>query len=318
MNWIDLVLLFIILLSVWTGWQKGFILGITDLVSWVGSLLAGFFLYSYVAALIDEYITPLGVWSAPVAFILTILMARIVLSLLFNPLLRRTSDDTHQSGVNRALGILPGAVNGVINATIIAALFLLIPMWEGVTREAQESKIANRLALNVEWVDERLSPVFDEAVNRSINRMTVHPDSKETVKLNFKVESPKIRPDLEARMLELVNRERAKHGLQPLKADPELAEVARAHSKDMFAKGYFSHVNPEGQSPSDRIKEARVRFLTAGENLAYAHTLSIAHNGLMNSPGHRANILHKDYGRVGIGILDGGIYGLMVTQNFRN
>lgn len=318
MNWIDLVLLFIMLLSVWSGWQKGFILGITDLVSWVGSLLAGFFLYGYVANLIDKHITPLGVWSAPVAFILTIIVARIVLSLLFSPLLRRTSDNTHQSRVNKALGLVPGAINGVINATIIAALFLIVPLWEGVSQAAQESRIANRLAMNVEWVDDRLSPVFDEAVNRSINRMTVHPDSKETVKLNFKVEDPEPRADLEARMLELVNRERAKQGLKPLKADPELTVVARAHSKDMFAQGYFSHVNLEGETPSDRIKEARVRFLTAGENLAYAHTLTIAHNGLMNSPGHRANILHKDYGRVGIGILDGGIYGLMVTQNFRD
>lgn len=318
MNWIDWILIFIVLLSVWTGWQKGFILGMVDLISWVGSLLAGFFLYSYVANWIDEYITPLGVWSAPVAFVLTIIVARILLSLLFNPMLRSTSETTHESGVNKALGIVPGVVNGVINATIIAALFLIVPLWEGVSQAAQESKIANRLAENVEWVDDRLSPVFDEAVKRSINRMTVHPDSKETVKLNFKVEDPKPRPDLEARMLELVNKERAKNGLSPLKADPELTVVARAHSKDMFAKGYFSHVNLEGQSPSDRIQEARVRFLTAGENLAYAHTLSIAHTGLMNSPGHRANILHKDYGRVGIGILDGGIYGLMVTQNFRN
>lgn len=318
MNWIDWILIFIVLLSVWTGWQKGFILGIIDLISWIGSLLAGFFLYSYVANWIDEYITPLGIWSAPVAFILTIIVARILLSLLFIPLLRSTSENTHQSVVNKALGLVPGAINGAINATIIAALFLIIPMWESVSQAAQESRIANRLAMNVEWVDDRLSPVFDEAVKRSINRMTVHPDSKETVKLNFKVENPKVREDLEARMLELLNRERAKEGLNPLKADPELAEVARAHSRDMFAKGYFSHVNLEGESPSDRIKEAKVRFLTAGENLAYAHTLTIAHNGLMNSPGHRANILHKDYGRVGIGILDGGIYGLMVTQNFRN
>jgi uncharacterized protein YkwD len=318
MNWVDWVLIFTVLLSVWTGWQKGFILGMIDLISWVGSLLAGFFLYSFVANWIDKYITPLGVWSAPVAFILTIIVARIIFSFLFSPLLRRTSDTTHQSGVNKTLGIVPGAVNGVINATIIAALFLIVPLWEGVSQAARESKIANRLALNVEWVDERLSPVFDEAVRRSINRMTVHPDSKETVKLNFKVENPKVRPDLEARMLELVNGERAKQGLHPLKADPELTEVARAHSRDMFAKGYFSHVNLEGKTPSDRIREARVGFLTAGENLAYAHTLTIAHTGLMNSPGHRANILNKSYGRVGIGILDGGIYGLMVTQNFRN
>ena len=47
-------------------------------------------------------------------------------------------------------------------------------------------------------------------------------------------------------------------------------------------------------------------------------TLPIAHNGLMNSPGHRANILRPEFGRVGIGIMDGGLRGLMVTQKFRN
>ena len=52
--------------------------------------------------------------------------------------------------------------------------------------------------------------------------------------------------------------------------------------------------------------------------LALARTLDMAHTGLMNSPGHRANILNPAFGRVGIGILDGGRHGLMVTQTFRN
>ena len=94
--------------------------------------------------------------------------------------------------------------------------------------------------------------------------------------------------------------------------------LARRHSRDMFARGYFSHISPEGRSPGDRIRAARVRFRTAGENLALAQSLEIAHEGLMNSPGHRANILQPLYGRVGIGILDGGLYGIMVTQVFRN
>jgi uncharacterized protein YkwD len=66
------------------------------------------------------------------------------------------------------------------------------------------------------------------------------------------------------------------------------------------------------------MREANVRFVTAGGNLALAPTVQIAHTGLMNSPGHRANILRKDFGRVGIGIMDGGIRGLMVSQEFRN
>jgi uncharacterized protein YkwD len=61
-----------------------------------------------------------------------------------------------------------------------------------------------------------------------------------------------------------------------------------------------------------------IHFLTAGENIALAQSLSIAHNGLMNSPGHRANILNPAFGHVGIGILDGGMFGLMISQEFSN
>ena len=87
---------------------------------------------------------------------------------------------------------------------------------------------------------------------------------------------------------------------------------------DMFNRGYFSHITPEGQTPGNRMRKEGVRFITSGENLALGQTLLICHNGLMNSPGHRANILNPAYERIGIGILDGGKYGLMITQNFRN
>jgi uncharacterized protein YkwD len=70
--------------------------------------------------------------------------------------------------------------------------------------------------------------------------------------------------------------------------------------------------------PFDRMREANVRFVTAGENLALVPTVQVAHRGLMNSPGHRANILYPQFARVGIGIMDGGIRGLMISQEFRN
>jgi uncharacterized protein YkwD len=119
-------------------------------------------------------------------------------------------------------------------------------------------------------------------------------------------------------MLGLVNQDRQAQGLQPLAPDPELTEVARRHSADMFARGYFAHETPDGLTPFDRMRAADVRFLIAGENLALAPTVSVAHTGLMNSPGHRANILRPQFGRVGIGIMDGGVRGLMVSQEFRN
>jgi uncharacterized protein YkwD len=84
----------------------------------------------------------------------------------------------------------------------------------------------------------------------------------------------------------------------------------------MLQRGYFSHITPEGFSPFDRLKAGKVAFGSAGENLALAPTLALAHQGLMNSPPHRANILNPAYRTVGIGVLDAGPYGVMVTQNF--
>ncbi len=134
----------------------------------------------------------------------------------------------------------------------------------------------------------------------------------------YPVKNPGARPDLEREMLALINKERKKRGLAPVKADQALAEVARRHSRDMYRRAYFSHYNPEGEGPFDRIKKAKIPYRNAGENIALAQSLAIAHERLMKSAGHRKNILRPVFGRVGIGIVDGGEQGIMVTQNFGN
>lgn len=318
MNWIDALFIAVILLAVYSGWRRGFIIGALELGIMIGGLGAAFALYPYFTAFLEKYVPSLGVWTMPLSFILILILSRMVLATVVTRLLKNVPDETHQHTANRFLGMAPGLVNGFLYAAIVSVLLLALPLFNDLSAETRESRLANYLIKPVGWAEEKLAPVFDEAIKKSMNKLTVEPDSKKTVKLPYTVNNPKLREDLEARMLDLVNEERRKQGLKPVKADPEMAEVARAHSRDMFARGYFSHVNLDGKDPFDRIRAAKVRFITAGENLALAQTLSIAHRGLMNSPGHRANILHPSFGRLGIGILDGGIYGLMVTQNFRN
>jgi uncharacterized protein YkwD len=215
-------------------------------------------------------------------------------------------------------GVVPGFVNGLIIVAILSALLLAVPLSEGVSERTRDSALAGRLAVYAERLESALRPVFGEAIARTLNLLTIRPDSDERVTLPFKVENSRPRPDLEKQMLDLVNQERQAAGLRPLAPDPELTEVARRHSADMFARGYFAHDTPEGRTPFERMRDAGVGFLTAGENLALAPTLQLAHTGLMNSPGHRANILRPQFGRVGIGIMDGGMRGLMVSQEFRN
>lgn len=120
----------------------------------------------------------------------------------------------------------------------------------------------------------------------------------------------------EQQMLDLVNRERANAGLSPLKADLELTKVARLKSQDMVNRGYFSHQSPTYGSPFEMMSTYGIEYRTAGENIAGNSSVERAHNALMNSPGHRANILNSKYTHVGIGVVKGGQYGMMFTQMF--
>jgi uncharacterized protein YkwD len=117
-------------------------------------------------------------------------------------------------------------------------------------------------------------------------------------------------------MLALVNGERTSRGLAPLVMDAALQALARAHGVDMFQQGYFSHTGRDGRSPFDRMHDAHITYTAAGENLALAPSTEFAEQGLMNSPGHRANILNPRFRRAGIGVLDGGVYGMMFVQEF--
>ena len=121
----------------------------------------------------------------------------------------------------------------------------------------------------------------------------------------------------EQQMVNLVNQERAKQGLQPLKVNQELVKVARVKAKDMIDKNYFSHQSPTYGSPFEMMSSFGIKYNTAGENLAGNQTVDAAHQALMNSDGHRANIMNSNFTEVGIGIVDGGPYGKMFVQLFK-
>ena len=317
MNWVDLILILVVLLAVIAGWYRGFISSTLSLLVWAGSFVIAYLFYPYVARFIDTLFDA-GPWLLAIAFILSAIVAGVLLSIVAGYIARAAPIQAHQSVVNRLLGIIPGAIMGYLYAVIFSAILLALPIRDGITEKARNSQLGVQLAMQSEWANRKLAPVFDEAIRQTINSLTVQPNSDEKINLTFKINNATPKQNYEAEMLVMINEERQKHGLKPLQADPEMLQVARAHSQDMFAKGYFAHDDPEGKDPFDRMKAANIRFAAAGENLALAQTVEIAHVNLMNSPGHRANILNPAFGRVGIGILDGGFYGLMISQEFRD
>lgn len=114
----------------------------------------------------------------------------------------------------------------------------------------------------------------------------------------------------------LVNSERVAHNLNTLSYSEKATLCARSHSEDMRDNNYFAHENLKNQSPFDRMDKYGIFYTRAAENIAAGQTSPIfAHYALMNSKGHRVNIL-GDYKYLGVGVAFGGIMNLYLTQNF--
>jgi uncharacterized YkwD family protein len=118
----------------------------------------------------------------------------------------------------------------------------------------------------------------------------------------------------EQQVVDLTNKERAKYGLPPLKVDLALSKVAREKSRDMAVNHYFSHNSPTYGSPFEMMRKFGISYTAAGENIAKGQrTPQEVVAAWMNSAGHRANILNKNYTHIGVGFEENGY---IWTQQF--
>ncbi len=110
------------------------------------------------------------------------------------------------------------------------------------------------------------------------------------------------------------NDQRSAQGLLPLKVNQRLNQAAEAKLNDMFAQQYFEHESPDGKSPADVIKAAGYEYIVVGENLALGNFPNDQElvNAWMNSPGHRANILHTSFQEIGVAVGKGTFEGKSV------
>jgi uncharacterized protein YkwD len=131
--------------------------------------------------------------------------------------------------------------------------------------------------------------------------------------------------EVERRIYQLTNAARRKKHLPPLDKDNALVATARAHSDDMLQRDFFSHVNPDGKAPQDRIAPAYSRTIArSGENIWGGHGYDSSDSKLlarvivdswMTSPGHRANLLNPNFTHMGVGVSLSGKE-IRATQNF--
>jgi uncharacterized protein YkwD len=303
-NWADLAIIAAILLFTLSGYFKGFLRQMADFVILLLSLVISVRFYTQLSGYFAANLSISPNYAKIIAFFAIWVIIQFVLNIVVYFLYPKIPEKIRHSILNKGFGAIPGLLWGIIFTAIFLTLFVAFP-------------IQNRyIVRQSSGIEKYVANIFGGAINDTLTFLTVKPNSGENVDLGFKTTKVTIDADSETAMLEKVNKERTDRGLKALVMDEKLREVARKHSKDMFERGYFAHNNPDGKDPFTRMKDGGISFMIAGENLALAPNVDLAHEGLMNSPGHRANILTDEFGKVGIGCIDGGQYGKMFSQEF--
>ncbi|MEG2789580.1 MAG: CAP-associated domain-containing protein [Romboutsia sp.] len=128
--------------------------------------------------------------------------------------------------------------------------------------------------------------------------------------------SEELKKSFEMQTIDLINSVRDKWGLKRLKLSGKASISSLKHSENMKNENFFDHINKKNETPFDRMKKEHISYSLAGENIAAGQINAIyAHEALMNSLGHRKNIL-GDYDNIGVGVSFGGHYNVYYTQNF--
>lgn len=315
-NWVDLAILVILLFFILGQVQRGFVHGLFDLVGFILSFLTAIRFYSFGAKLLMvNFSLSRGIANA-FGFFMVASIAELILSILSIFLYTFVPKKIAQSKLNAFTGFIPPLLSGMILVAFFLSTFLSLPVRPNIKQDIINSRIGGYLAKQTLGLESHISKIFGGAVEDALTFLTVKPQGNESVDLKFMTKEFSIDETSEGKMFELVNLERQKQGVKFLTSDIKLQEISRNHCRDMFKRGYFSHYTPEGLSPFDRMDNAGYSYQAAGENLAYAPNVDIAHTGLMNSPGHKANILSVDFGKAGVGIIDAGIFGKMFCQTF--
>lgn len=315
LSWIDGLFFFVFAYFFLKGWTQGFVYLSASVFSFLVSLYIALRYAVPVSAFITYRFHVDALWASVLSYFLVAFITEAIVSEILS---RMISGRGGVSFINRLLGGFVSAGGGLILLTLSFFLLLLIPLRADIKEYIRDSTVATVALSMLDRYGGPLPRVLDESAKNLTRFMTIEPKSDERIPLNIAAEKDKLTvdPQSEAAMLEEVNKERESRGIAPVKLSLGIQEVARLYSKTMLSERFFAHTDLEGKNVGDRLRDSGIHFLIAGENLAYAPDVIIAHQGLMESEGHKKNILDPEFTRIGVGVVDAGIWGKMFTQIF--
>jgi uncharacterized membrane protein required for colicin V production len=319
---IDLALVVVVALLLLRGWYRGFVREAMDLAGLLLGIVAAFRLGPGVGSVLES-MSGISNGAARLIGGITVLVAVGIGAAVLTRVIERRARLPGLNLINRVGGAGLAVAWGVFLATLMLSLAVIAPMPPAVAGQLEGSTVTRTLT-DPDGVPQDVfgGLAGDRIVEALLNLRHLLGTRKVVIEGDEVITFPGIPgEDLEAdsgaarEVFDLLNRARVDAGADPLAWSPALAGVAAGHAAEMYLNGYFSHVSAETGSVADRLGAAGITYLVAGENLALAATPEEVHAGLMDSPGHRRNILHEGFRRAGVAVVAGPL-GLMTVQVF--
>jgi len=305
------------------GWVRGFAKELMDLVGLIVGLALAFRLSGPLGALIQETFGTSDLVSKLIGGIVVFLLLGVAAAVVAH-FLQKFFTLPGLVMSNRLLGGALASLWAVFVAMLVLSLLVVLPLPSSFGDHLEESNVARYLTNP----DTPAQTVFhavagDKVLEALLNlkdlvgREELILEEGQTLEIPAAKEG-ELSDDAKAaaQIFDLVNRARLDGGLDPLAWSDPLAGIAQAYAYEMYEGGFFGHESEVTGTVADRIEAAGIPYRVVGENLALAATAKSAHAGLMDSPGHRANILREGFTKVGIGVVNGPL-GLMVVEVFQ-
>jgi uncharacterized protein YkwD len=298
--------------------RAGFIAPLINLMVFLLSMLLALIVYSPLSILFSYFLS----FSKPLADILSFFVLffaffvplHLALTKLGHNLFAKTKRS--KPAIDKRPGFKTALFSSTVWLILIAAAYNLLPI-NPFTSETTSSAISVQIAkaaiafnaLPKQSLERRIDSTIDSFEEKEI--IVQKPNIPPGTPIKFDVQS-------ELQMIRLINKERRRQGLNDLKFDNTLRDIARSHSSDMVRGNFLNHTSPRTGTISDRMFANRVLYLYVSENLAYSTDVVAANRDLMASKEHHDSLMNGRFGKIGIGVANCGLYGCMITQILTN
>jgi uncharacterized protein YkwD len=215
--------------------------------------------------------------------------------------------------VDQVLGTTPAVIRALLIVAVAILAIEALPVPSEVKAAVETSRTARAVNAQVAAFEPQIQRLTAQLGASGLLVTRIGEDQTEHLDLPDGID---LAPDpvAERQLFDLVNEERTERSLLALVWDQRLVPVARAHAEEVLRLKLQPRLAVLG--PFVRLTAAKIIYSRAGENLAFAQSITVAHRALMDSLGHRENILRPEFTRIGIGVINAGAYGRMVTQLF--